>query len=188
MKTELAVGLVLCVAAFQQASAQSIGSNPTGPYLGGALGFQYFEDDDAADVDAGGSISAQFGYRFSDNIRTELEAEVIGAEVDNSDDTLALGRATLGLYYDLRSSDHLLVPYFGAGLGIAGVAIDDDEGDDEDLKSEFTWHGEAGVSLNLNSSFAIVPSYRYTWVDDSKDVTADPVTSHAFRVGLRLSF
>ena len=188
MRTDIALGLALGLAVAQTASAQSVGSNPTGPYLGAALGAHFYDDDDVADFEDGGSLGIQLGYRFSDNIRAEIEAEATGADVKDSDDTLAIGRATFGLYYDLRSSDHLLVPYFGGGLGIAGVAIDDDEGEDEDLEGEFTVHGEAGVSLNLNPYVAIVPSYRYTWTDDSSEVTADPVTSHAVRLGVRVSF
>ncbi len=188
MKTEIAVGLALGLIALQPANAQSTGSNPTGPYLGAALGAHFYDDDDAFDFDTGGSIDAQLGYRVNDNIRIELEAGATGAEVENSDDTLVIGRATVGLYYDFQSSDNGIVPYIGGGLGIAGVAIDDDEGNDEDLEDEFTFHADAGVSLNLNPHFAIVPSYRYTWTDNSKDVTANSVSSHAVRVGLRLSF
>ncbi len=186
MKTEIALGLALGLVAIQPASAQSTGSNPTGPYLGAALGVHFYDDDDAFEFDEGGSIDAQLGYRVNDNVRIEFEAGATGADVDGTDDTLVIGRATLGLYYDFQSSDNGIVPYIGGGLGIAGVAIDDD--DDEDLEGEFTFHADAGVSLNLNPYFAIVPSYRYTWTDDSKDVTADNVTSHAVRVGLRLSF
>ena len=188
MKTEIALGLALGLIAVQPAGAQSTGSNPTGPYLGAALGAHFYDDDDAFEFDNGGSLDAQLGYRVNDNIRLELEAGANGAEVENSDDTLVIGRATVGLYYDFQSSDHGIVPYIGGGIGIAGVAIDDDEGDDEDLEDEFTFHADAGVSLNLNPYFAIVPSYRYTWTDNSKDVTVDNVTSHAVRVGLRLSF
>lgn len=189
MKTEIALGLALGLIAVQSASAQSIGSNPTGPYLGAALGAQFYDDDDAFEFDQGGSLDAQFGYRVNDNVRIELEAGVSGAEVEELDDnTLVIGRATVGLYYDFQSSDNGIVPYIGGGLGIAGVAIDDDQGDDEDLEDEFTFHADAGVSLNLNPHFAIVPSYRYTWIDNSKDVTANSITSHAVRVGLRLSF
>lgn len=188
MKTPVALGLILGFAAIHPASAQSTGSNPTGFYLGAALGAHFYEDDDVADFDEGGSIGAQLGYRFSDNIRAELEGEATGADVDDSDDTLIIGRATLSLYYDFQSSDHLLVPYFGGGVGIAGIAIDDDEGKDEDLEDEFTWHAEAGLSFNITPHFAIVPSYRYTWTDNDQGVTADDVTSHAVRVGLRASF
>lgn len=188
MKTEIALGLALGLIAVQSAGAQSVGSNPTGPYLGAALGAHFFDDDDAFDFDDGGSLDAQLGYRVNDNIRLELEAGAIGVDVEGSDDDLVIGRATVGLYYDFQSSDNGIVPYIGGGLGIAGVAIDDDDGDDEDLEGEFTFHADAGVSLNLNPYFAIVPSYRYTWIDNSEDVTANRLNSHAVRVGLRLSF
>lgn len=186
----LPLGMALGFAAIQPAYAQYAGSNPTGPYIGAALGLHYFDDDDAVDVDEGGSIDAQLGYRVNDNLRLELEAGAIGAEIDGSDDNLAIARATIGLYYDFLESDRGIVPYIGAGVGIAGVVIDEDDvdDDDEDLEEELTFHADAGVSLNLNPYFAIVPSYRYTWTDDSNGVTDGNITSHAVRVGLRLSF
>ena len=186
MKTEIAFGLGL--AAIQPANAQYSGSNPTGPYLGLALGAHYYDDDDAFEFEDGGSLGAELGYRINNNVRMQLDAEATGADVDDSDDTLVIGRATFSLYYDFQSNDHVFVPYFGGGLGIAGIAIDDDEGKDEDLESEFTWHGEAGISFNINPYFAIVPSYRYTWTDNSEGVTENNVTSHAVRIGLRASF
>ena len=189
MKTEIALGLALGLIAIQPASAQNLGSNPTGPYIGAALGAQFFEDDDAFDYDDGGSIDVQLGYRANDNLRFELEAGALGADIENSfDDTLVIGRATVGIYYDFQNSDNIVVPYVGAGIGVAGVGIDVDDDDDVDLESEFTWHADAGVALNLNPYIAIVPSYRYTWVDDSAGVTDGSVTSHAARVGLRISF
>jgi opacity protein-like surface antigen len=188
MKTEIALSLALGLAAIQPASAQYAGSNPTGPYLGLALGAHYYDDDDAFEFDDGGSLGAQLGYRLNDNVRAELEAEATGADVDGTDDTLVIGRATFGLYYDFQSSDYVFVPYFGGAIGVAGVAIDDDRGEDEDLESELTWHGEAGISFNINPHFAIVPSYRYTWTDNGEGVTDNSVTSHAVRIGLRASF
>lgn len=190
MKTEIALGLALGLIAIQPASAQYLGSNPAGPYIGAALGAQFVEDDDAFDYDDGGSIDVQLGYRANDNLRFELEAGALGADIENSfdDDTLVIGRATVGIYYDFQNSDNLVVPYIGAGIGVAGVAIDEDDVDDEDLESEFTWHADAGIALNFNPHIALVPSYRYTWVDNSADVTESSVNSHAVRVGLRLSF
>ena len=188
MKTEIALGLALGLVANQPASAFSTGSNPTGPYLGIGLGVHFYDDDDAFEFDDGGSLGAQLGYRLNDNLRAEIEGEATGAEVDGTDDTLVIGRATFGLYYDFQSSDHVFVPYFGGGIGVAGVAIDDDRGKDEDLESELTWHGEAGISFNINPYFAIVPSYRYTWTDNGEGVTDNNVTSHAARVSLRASF
>ncbi len=192
MKTLIAQGLVLSLtAAALPATAQDVGSNPTGPYIGAALGFEYYGDDDVADLDTGGSLSLQFGYRFTDNWRAELEGGITGVEVeDDNDDVLGIARGTISAYYDFLSSDNLLVPYAGAGLGIAGVGFDDDDvdDDDEDFKSEFTWHAEAGLSVNVTPSFAIVPAYRYTWTNDRKDVTADNLEGHALRIGARYTF
>lgn len=191
MKSLIAHGLVLGLATALPATAQEAGSNPTGPYIGASLGYDYFDDDDDFEFDGGGTLGLQLGYRFSDNWRAELEGSATGAEIeDTNDDILGVARGTFSLYYDFQSSDHLLVPYVGGGLGIAGVvvdleAVDDDE---EDLESEFTWHAEAGLSVNVTPNFAIVPAYRYTWTDNSHDVTADNLQSHSFKVGARISF
>ena len=192
MKTELALGMALAVVTLQPAIAQSAGSNSTGLYLGAAAGIHFYDDDDVADFDEGGSLGVQLGYRFNDNIRAELEGELTGADVEGGGgDFLVLGRWTAGLYYDLQSSDSGFVPYFGGGVGVATGEIDDSDEDGEgnlDFDDELTWHAEAGVSLNLNPHVAIVPSYRYTWTDNDEGATEDPITSHAVRVGMRVSF
>lgn len=190
------LGLALGLAAIQPATAQSAdsdpaGSNSTGIYAGAAIGIHFFDEDDAVDLnDAGGSIDAQLGYRLNDNLRLEAELGINAVGVENSDDALAVTRLTAGLYYDFQSSDNVIVPYIGGGLGIAGVNVvdDDDEDGSDDAEAEFTFHADAGVSVNVNPYIALVPSYRYTWTDDSNDVTDDNVESHAVRLGLRVSF
>jgi opacity protein-like surface antigen len=191
MRTTVAFGLIFGLTAALPATAQEIGSNPTGPYLGAAIGADFYDDDDAFDFDDGGSLGVHLGYRFSDHWRAELEGGVTAAEINSfDDDVLGIVRGTIGLYYDFKSSDHLLVPYIGGGVGVAGVVIDREsvDDDDEEFEDEFTWHAEAGLSLNLNPHIAIVPSYRYTWTDNSNDLTDDNVTSHAARLGVRISF
>ncbi len=192
MKIAIASGLALGLIAVQPALAQSTGSNPSGPYFGGAVSFDYYQDDGDFDFDKGGSLALQLGYRFTDNWRTELEVRGGGVEIDGDDDDDILGivNGTVSLYYDFLSSDNLLVPYAGAGLGIANVIVDLDNVDDdeEEFEPEFTWHAEAGLSVNFNEHFAIVPAYRYTWIDNSQNVTADNLESHSFRIGARISF
>lgn len=185
------LGLILSLAAIQPAAAQSEGSNSSGIYLGAALGAQFFDSDDEVDLnDAGGSIDAQLGYRINDNLRIETELGLSVVGIDDSDDVLGVSRLTAGLYYDFQSSDNVIVPYIGGGLGIAGVNVidDDDEDPGDDAETEFTFHADAGVSVNLNPYVALVPSYRYTWTDNSNDVTGDNINSHAVRLGLRVSF
>lgn len=192
MKIAIASGLALGLIAVQPALAQSTGSNPNGLYFGGAAGLDYYDNDDNFDFDGGASLALQLGYRFSDNWRAQVEANLTGVNLDGGDDDDVLGilRGTASLYYDFLSSDNLLVPYAGAGLGIAGVIVDleDVDDDDEDFEAEFTWHAEAGLSINFNEHFALVPAYRYTWIDDSENVTADNLEGHSFRLGARISF
>jgi len=191
MRPVIALGLFCSLATAMPAAAEHYGTNPRGPYIGATIGAEFFRDDDAFEFGDGASLGAQLGYRFSDHWRVELEGGVSAAEIEPfNDDLLGIARGTFGLYYDFQSSDHIIVPYIGGGIGIAGVVIDQDavDDDEEDFENELTWHAEAGLSLNLNPFVAIVPSYRYTWIDNSNGITDDNITSHAARLGIRISF
>lgn len=191
MNTSLfATGLIASLLSVQIASAEERDSNPTGLYLGANLGYDHYNDDDFNDFEDAGSIGLQLGYRWNEHFRTEIELSGSGAELDNSDDILGYGRLTLGAYYDFLPTNQAFVPYVGGGVGTATVFLDSDGGDDGDEDDGGLWsvHGEAGLALNVNEHFAIVPSYRYTWVEDDTNLLEDDLTSHSFRVGARLSF
>lgn len=188
MNTSLfATGLIASLLSVQMASAEERDSNPTGLYLGANLGYDRYDDDDLNDFEDAGSVGLQLGYRWNDHIRTEFEFSGSGSELDNSSDNLGFVRLTLGAYYDFLPTNHAFVPYVGGGVGTATVLLDSDDGDDED-GGLWSLHGEAGLALNVNEHFAIVPSYRYTWVEDDTNLLEDDLTSHSFRVGARLSF
>ncbi len=188
MKQSMIVaGLVASLVSVQAANADEKHDNPEGLYLGANIGAAFFNDDDINDFEDGGTLGVQLGYRWSDHFRTELELSGAAAEIDNSDEVVGYGRATLGAYYDLQPTSHFIVPYFGGGIGTTSVFLESDDGDDDD-NGLLSLHGEAGLTLNINEHFALVPSYRYTWVEDDTDILEDDLTSHAVRIGARISF
>jgi opacity protein-like surface antigen len=56
-----------------------------------------------------------------------------------------------------------------------------------DSDTYFTAHGEAGVSIALNDQLAVVPAYRYLWLN-SGEAGFDDDTAHLFKVGVRFAF
>jgi len=77
-----------------------------------------------------------------------------------------------------------LTPYVGGGLDLASIESSSGGND----ATNFTWHGEIGASFDLGPQLAIVPAYRFEWIDNDGLLSDDPVTSHAFRLGARFSF
>ncbi len=186
-KPLFAASLIAGFMSAQLAAAEERDSNPAGVYLGANIGYDKYGNDDVNDFGDGGSIGFQLGYRWNEHFRTELELSGSAAELDDSDDTFGYGRLTLGAYYDFLPTSQPFVPYLGAGIGTSTVYLESDSGD-EDTNDLLSLHGEAGLTLNVNEHFAIVPSYRYTWVEDETLLLDDDLTSHSFRVGARLSF
>jgi opacity protein-like surface antigen len=183
-----AIGAAL---SFPPHAATARDSNPTGLYLGANLGVDFYNDASVDELeDEGGSIGFQLGYRWSERFRTELELSGSATEIEDSadsDDVVGFGRLTLGVYYDFLPTSQALVPYVGGGIGVAGVVVEIDE-EEEDEDGFLSVHGEAGLTLNITEHFALIPSYRYTWVEDDTELLDDDLTSHSVRVGARVSF
>ncbi len=188
-KLVVVLGLVIGLAGASQVAAQEPSSNPTGLYLGGNIGLDYYAEDDDTEFDLGGSLGLLVGYRWSEHFRTDLEYGASIAEVDDDilDEDLAVVSLTINAYYDLMGNESFFAPYIGGGLGVAGVAIEDGV-DADDLEAEFTIQGEAGVAMNISPNFAIVPSYRLAITDNSSDVTEEVLVGQSFKIGARLSF
>lgn len=165
------------------AAAQEL---PGGLYVSGIVGVQFFSDNEDGNVDidfdTGYVVGGLVGFRFGD-ARAEAELNYQETEANDVVDVEIL-RYTAGVYYDFTTLQLPVTPYVGGGLGLASI---DATGGGND-ETNFTWHGEIGGSFNLGPQLAIVPAYRYEWIDDSGLVSDDPVTSHAIRLGARLSF
>ncbi len=188
-KSMIGLSLIAGLVSIQAAHADDVHSNPNGLYLGANIGAAFLDDDNFNEFEDGGTAGLQLGYRWSDHFRTEIELSGAAAELENSinDDVVGYGALIFGVYYDLQPTHHFLVPYVGGGIGTTTVVLESDNGDEEE-SGLLSLHGEAGLTLNLNEHFAIVPSYRYTWVEDDTAILEDNLTSHAVRVGARISF
>lgn len=159
---------------------------PGNLYVGGLAGIQLFSDNENGDADidfdTGYVVGALIGFRFA-GIRAEAELDYQETEANDAIDVEIL-RYTAGVYYDFTGLQLPATPYVGGGLGLASIDADGG-GNDE---TNFTVHGEIGGSFELAPQIAIVPAYRYEWIDDDGLVSDDPVTSHAFRLGFRYTF
>ena len=177
-----------------------------GPYIGLSAGYLWVSDVDGdvsgTDVDVeyddGFDIGVQLGYKqwiwrfeaefeYGQSGYESIEALGSSADVDGDFDIL---RWTGSIYYDFDNQSKF-TPYFGGGIGAAYIDFDDVsigaitvEGSSE---TYFTAHGEAGLSITLNDQLAVVPAYRYLWLN-SGEAGFDDDIAHLFKVGVRYSF
>ncbi|MGI9501151.1 MAG: porin family protein [Geminicoccaceae bacterium] len=158
-----------------------------GPYFGLKVGGAAIEDSEADGVDieydTGFAISGQVGYQFT-GFRLEGEFGYQGfegvSETDVNSD-VDVGRFTLNAYADLPIAPNF-GPYVGGGFGVASLKADDDFSDED---SAFTWHGEAGLNVDITDQFMLSPFYRYQWIDTDLGGQSEPLVSHLFGVSLR---
>lgn len=173
-----------------------------GPYVELSAGFLAISDRDAdvggvgvdIEYDDGFAVGGQLGYKYN-VFRVALEFEyghsgfdsVGGIDADGDFDAY---RGTVSLYYDFDNVSRF-TPYFGGGLGAAYIDVDDASvgGVNVDIDSDtyFTAHGELGLAIAASDHVAIVPAYRFIWVDDDEDGLDDD-TAHLFKLGLRFRF
>ena len=180
----------------------------TGSYGGLSFGALMPQDTDGpngseVERDTGYAIFGQYGYRFPNQLRLEAELGYGNSEYDRfragggsaslGDDT-DMYSLTGAAYYDFATGTPL-TPYIGAGAGLVhqrfdrntasagGTTLAGNNGSSTDL----TAFGELGVSYQLSSTFELVPSYRYQWINDG-DQGLDDTTMHIARIGLRTWF
>jgi opacity protein-like surface antigen len=201
--------LALCALPSAGALAQGMyGSPEDGFYLELAAGYAQFTDNDR---DIGGGIEAgveygpgfevrgQAGYKFSyfragvelQYAQTNFDAlSVAGMGID-ADGSPSVWRTTVNGYFDLDNQSRF-TPYAGGGLGLAFVSGDEISagGVTYDLEDEtvFTFNVDAGVAIDLNETIALVPAYRYVWLDTGSSEWFDNDTAHIGEVGLRFRF
>jgi len=199
---------VLAGTAIAPAFAQDNTTLRTGSYGGLSFGALMPQDTDGpngseVERDTGYAIFGQYGYRFPNQLRLEAELGYGNSEYDrfragggssslgNDTDMYSLTGAA---YYDFATGTPL-TPYIGAGAGLVhqrfdrntasagGTTLAGNNGSSTDL----TAFGELGVSYQLSSTFELVPSYRYQWINDG-DQGLDDTTMHIARIGLRTWF
>lgn len=145
-----------------------------------------------ADYEAGYSLGGRLGSYFAPNARIELDVAYSNNEFDQFDD-IDLSSAALdadlsvitfgvGMYGDLFRSG-AIAPYLGVGAGGAYKEQDTNFGEDEKA-TNFTAHVEGGISFDLTPNIAVVPHYRFLWLDNAGD---DELYAHWVRLGLRFN-
>lgn len=161
-----------------------------GLYAGIVGGVQLFNDNEDGGVDIeydpGGTFGGFIGKRFGDlRVEGELSYQFAGAE--DSDNVVEADfevlRLTANFLYDIPLAT--FTPYVGAGFGFANAEF---SGDVEDDDNGLTLHGEFGSAFPVGTSMALVPAYRFEWIDTDAGGLDDAQTAHAFRLGLRFDF
>lgn len=162
-------------------------------------------DGQRVSTESAGGWTAAFaiGRKFGPT-RLELEASYTRAGLDGID---ALGTrfdgdrggdldvlsGSVNGFYDFRLGLPV-TPYVGAGIGLADATLPaftvsngatvGYEGDD---RVSLMALGEAGFSFTLARDIMLVPSYRYTWIDNGTN-GLDDTTVHTFKLGIRSDF
>ncbi|MEM7044378.1 MAG: outer membrane beta-barrel protein [Pseudomonadota bacterium] len=171
------------------ASAQSVGDL----YWGLFGGAQFYSENEIGnqdlEFDPGWAVGGQLGYIFG-SVRAEAEIEYNESEVDefgneSADSTLSALRGTGSLYFDfIGFSQSNILPYVGAGFGLASLELDGDDGLNDD-ELGLTAHGEIGVSFAAATNFDVVFAYRFEWYDSDLENVEDDITAHQVRAGIR---
>ncbi len=184
MQTLLAAGLSASLAlASAAAYAEDDAGNHSGVYVGIAFGETLDVVDDGLNDDLeliDQSISLQIGYRFNNVLRTDLELEAVNQGFGTE------GRLTANAYFDFAGPGAFASPYAGGGVGAATDGIGDSTND-----AELTFHAELGAAFNINSRLALIPAYRFTYIDNDDDdnfFEEDNDDFHVIKLGLRASF
>lgn len=146
------------------------------------------EADDNIDYDPSFRFGGYVGYQLDTNIRVQLDVSYMEADADNtidiagndieSEQETTILSGTAGLFFDLWPIG-VTVPYVGGGVGVAEIEVknDNDNGGLGDSKQTvLTAFAEAGVPINLNPAFSIVPAFRFSWYN-TKDKTDDIVVA-----------
>lgn len=170
------------------AVAQSVGDI----YWGLFGGAQFYSENEIGnrdlEYDPGWAVGGQLGYIFG-SVRAEAEIEYNEVEVDSFsnrdiDADLSALRGTGSLYFDFVGFNQSnILPYAGAGFGLASLEFSGDDLDDDELG--LTAHGEIGVSFAAASGFDVVAAYRFEWYDADLENVDDDITAHQVRMGIR---
>jgi len=154
------------------------------------------------DFKNGYAVRGAIGKHFGD-MRAEVElgygraeydeARLNNARVNLSGDT-NIYSATLNGFYDFKGMG-MATPYVGAGVGLAyldsssvrasagGNVANLDGGSGTHL----TAFAETGVAIPVATNMAVVPAYRFNWIDSSKNGLGD-AAAHEVRASVRFGF
>jgi opacity protein-like surface antigen len=163
-------------------------SYETGPFVAGAIGYQFH---------SGLRAEAELGY-----LTTSVDSQdVAGVGTFQDDNVTGDTSAFFGLasvYYDLPLNGPIK-PFVGAGIGAADVSFEDHGTSAtgtllDESATAFAWHLTGGIDYEIRENVALEVGYRYLAVEDV-DVTAFDgtpssvdVADHIVFAGLRYRF
>ncbi|HAV64261.1 MAG TPA: hypothetical protein DCY13_18075 [Verrucomicrobiales bacterium] len=159
----------------------------------------YFDADpgDHLRLDPGVRFDVGFGYQFSQYLAVELETGVQVHGVDSADGLFVSDAYAQTIpimanaVFRLPLASSRIVPYAGAGVGGATVAMDADLISDGfvsvsgyDWDAAFAWQAFGGVRWLLNDQFSVGVAYRYYWVGETSLYRSDfPGLEGSLRLG-----
>jgi len=172
-KSLLAIGLLAGVTNTAALAADSYAPDPvvtaSGFYIRGDAGWSWLNTDyeDHSVAVLGGGV----GYRFTDNLRSDLRLDYAGIGNDDHSFTTVLGN----LYFDIPTQT-VVTPYLGAGLG---YGWSDSHGNETDGGA---FAAMAGLEVNLTDNLSADVGYRY------RQIFSEDVYTNEALVGLRYGF
>ena len=205
-----ACALALAAFAVTAPTVAQAQTQPTGPYISGALGVTQPSDWDLTggtinteqESDMGFAGAIALGTKFSPNWRAEAEFSYSNADVDTFSGTSGSGETTmyglmLNALLDIPTGTQW-TPYIGAGIGGAVVDFNDlspvGGSRVSDSDHVFAYQGIAGVTYQVDDQMGLFTEYRYVgtadrdmWTDSSVGLSGEG-GEHRIMVGLRWSF
>lgn len=163
-------------------------SYDTGPFVAGAVGYQFHN--------TGLRAEAELGY-----LESSVDAHDVGGVAFANDDATGDTSAFFGLasvYYDLPFNSPIR-PFVGGGIGAADVSFENHGTSGtgtvlDDANTAFAWHLTAGVNYDISPNMALEVGYRYMEFDgidvsatDGTESTIDASNNIVF-AGLKYRF
>ena len=185
----------------------------TGPYFSANIGMAFPSDSDITDStvpgitagvesDSGLALGAALGYdfgilRFEGEIgwqKNDLDKlKIIGINFDLTGDASIIS-FLLNLYIDMENSTPF-TPFFGVGVGLANVDINDLNVPGSGLPSSsgdetvFAWQIGGGLGYAVSQSTTLEIKYRYFATKDAEfGTTKVELASHNIYLGARFAF
>ncbi len=156
---------------------EAAASEAMGLYLRGDAGMSFLNWSGGND-DTGFVLGGGIGYRYNDNMRTDLTVDWAGKYDIGAGANLSTTTVLGNLYYDWKN-DSAFTPYLGAGVGYGWV--NRDIGSD---RSGIAVGLAAGVAVDLTSNIALDVGYRFR---DTMIKGSNPL-EHQVTAGIRFSF
>lgn len=165
----LLAGLTSTAAIAADAYAPETPVTNSGFYIRGDLGYSWLNTND--DNTGAGVLGGGVGYRFTDNLRTDLRADWAGLGNDDDYLTTVLGN----LYFDIPTQS-IVTPYLGAGVGYGW------SGSHDGSTTGAAFAAMAGIEVNLTDNLSADVGYRY------RQIFSEDVYDNEALVGLRYGF